>query len=344
MAEVRRPARLSGGQLAAVSVSVTLGLGLAAYGVAGSYQTVSGLAERRGVPLALLVPVGIDGGLIGVVVLDLVLSWIGQPIGWLRQFVRVLTAGTVAANAAAGWPDLVSAGLHVAAPLMLLAMVEAGRTVLLRRIGGVERPPRDPIPVARWVLAPWPTWLMWRRMMLWQIASFRAALEAEQERRHAVAILRVRYGRRWRRHAPSDLVWMLRSGVSVRDTVARARRLTVRADTDSRQVTADAAGGKAAKADTRTAMNGHTAGRGVGPVRTRGRRTSVATANGSAIRGSARTSRGDPLVRAAGLLEDQPDMTGADLGRELGVSPRHGLRLKKQVERHLPGGMPFAAN
>jgi Protein of unknown function (DUF2637) len=129
MAEVLRPVGLSGGQRIAVGVSVMLGLGLAAYGVAGSYQTVSGLAERRGVPLAPMGPVGIDGGLIGVVVLDLVLSWIGQPIGWLRQFVRVLTVGTVAANAAAGWPDLVSAGLHVAAPLMLLAMVEAGRTV-----------------------------------------------------------------------------------------------------------------------------------------------------------------------------------------------------------------------
>jgi hypothetical protein len=92
----------------------------------GSYQTVSGLAKRKEIPLAWLVPVGIDGGLIGVVVLDLVLSWIGQPIGWLRQFVQVLTVGTVAANAAAGWPDLVSAGLHIAAPLMLLAMVEAG--------------------------------------------------------------------------------------------------------------------------------------------------------------------------------------------------------------------------
>jgi hypothetical protein len=73
--------------------------------------------------------VGIDGGLIGVVLLDLVLTW----IGWLRQFVRVLTVGTVAA--AAGSPDLVSAALHVAAPLMLLTMVEAGRTVLVRQSG-----------------------------------------------------------------------------------------------------------------------------------------------------------------------------------------------------------------
>jgi hypothetical protein len=348
MAEVLRPARLSRAQRIAVGVSVTLGLGLAAYGVAGSYQTVAGLAERRGVPLAPLVPVGIDGGLIGVVVLDLVLSWIGQPIGWLRQFVRVLTVGTVAANAAAGWPDLVSAGLHVAAPLMLLAMVEAGRTVLLRRIGGPDGQPRDSIPVARWVLAPWPTWLMWRRMVLWQTGSFQTAVEAEQERRHAVALLRVRYGRRWRRHAPPELVWMLRSGVSVRDAVARARGLTVRAGTDSGHATAGAAGEKTPEADmssdSRPAANGHAAGRDVGPVRTRGRRTSMTALDGSAIRRSGRADRGDPLARAAGLLQDQPDMTGADLGRELGVSPRHGLRLKKQVENRRSGGLTFAAD
>jgi len=199
MAE-ERSVRLSGGQRLAVAVSVLLGLGLAAYGVAGSYKTVSVLAAKRGVPLAPLVPVGIDGGLIGVIVLDLVLSWTGQPIGWLRQLVRALTVGTVAANAAAGWPDLVSAGLHAAAALMLLAMVEAGRTVLLRRIGGLAGQARDPIPAARWLLAPWSTWLMWRRMVLWQAGGFHAALEAEQERRHVVVLLRARYGRRWRRH------------------------------------------------------------------------------------------------------------------------------------------------
>jgi len=190
MAELRPSACLSRGQRAAVGVSVALGLGLAAYGVAGSYQTLSGLAKRTGVPLAPLVPVGIDGGLIGVVVLDLVLSWIGQPISWLRQFVRILTVGTVAASAAAGWPDLVSAGLNVAAPLMLLAMVEAGRTVLLRRINSPDGRTRDPIPVARWVLAPWPTWLMWRRMVMWRIPGFPDALEAEQERHVAESQLR----------------------------------------------------------------------------------------------------------------------------------------------------------
>jgi len=349
MAEPGRSASLSWGQRAAVGVSVAFGLGLAAYGVVGSYQTVSGLAERRGIPLASLVPVGIDGGLIGVVVLDLVLSWIGQPIGWLRQFVRVLTVGTVAANAAAGWPDLVSAGLHVAAPLMLLAMVEAGRTVLLRRLGGPHGRTRDLIPMARWVLAPWPTWLMWRRMVLWRIASFQDALEAGQERRHAIALLRAGYGRRWRRCAPSELVWMVRTGVPAGDAVASARLLATPADTDSGPFTvgavADTKPSGNMSADSGAARNGHATRKNIGPERARGRQTSVTAAGRSATGVSASTDRGDPLARAAGLLEDQPGLTGADLGRKLGVSPRHGLRLKRQVEnRASSDGAVFAAS
>lgn len=352
MAEPERSATLSWAQRVAVGVSVAFGLGLAAYGVAGSYQTVSGLAERRGIPLASLVPVGIDGGLIGVVVLDLVLSWIGQPIGWLRQFVRILTVGTVAANAAAGWPDLVSAGLHVAAPLMLLAMVEAGRTVLLRRIKSPDGRTCDPIPAARWVLAPLPTWLMWRRMVMWRIASFHDALEAEQQRRHAIALLKARYGRRWKRHAPPELAWM-RTGVSMSDSVARARVPTAAAaDTDNGHIPGDADAaiwGTDMSACTRTAANGHAAGRNRGPVRTRKKPQSEPTAHGlrTGSRGSAivQASRADSLAKAAELLTDQPDMTGADLGRELGVSPRHGLRLKRQVEnRASSNGAVFAAS
>jgi hypothetical protein len=44
-------------------------------------------------------PHGIDGGLVAVVVLDLLVTWLGTPVGWLRQFVRLLSAGTAMANA-----------------------------------------------------------------------------------------------------------------------------------------------------------------------------------------------------------------------------------------------------
>lgn len=153
------------GQLAAAVASAILGLVVAGHGVAGSYETLSDLAARKGLPMPGLVPLGIDGGLVGMVALDLVLTWVGQPIGWLRQIARLLTVGTVAANAVAGWPDPVAVGLHTAAPMMLLVMVEAARAILLKRMGRVDGTVRDPIPLLRWVLAPWRTWLLWRRMV-----------------------------------------------------------------------------------------------------------------------------------------------------------------------------------
>jgi hypothetical protein len=149
--------RLSRGQAVAVAMAFALGGVVAGYGLAGSYLSIADLAARHGVPMAALVPAGIDGGLVAVVVLDLVLTWIGYPVGWLRQLARVLSMGTVVANVMAGWPDLVAVGLHAAAPVMVLAMVEAGRTVLLRRIGQAQGIRREPIPLVRWVLAPWRT-------------------------------------------------------------------------------------------------------------------------------------------------------------------------------------------
>ncbi|MCE7007061.1 DUF2637 domain-containing protein [Kibdelosporangium philippinense] len=227
------PRRLSRAQRWALGASAGLAVGLAAYGAAGSYETVTGLAAEVGVPLPGLVPVGIDGGLVGVVVLDLVLAWTGQPVGWLRQFARLLTVGTVAANVSAGWPDPVAVGLHSAAPVLLLVMVEAGRAVLLRRVGYEMGEMRDRIPLGRWVLSPVRTWLLWRRMVLWQITNYREALEAELDLRRACASLRMTYGRRWKRKAPGDLVWMLRTGVLAQEACVHARSLAVEVPVES---------------------------------------------------------------------------------------------------------------
>jgi putative effector of murein hydrolase LrgA (UPF0299 family) len=91
MRETSAAERLSHGQRLAFGGAVVLAVGLAAYGAVGSYATVSTLAANVGVPLPNLVPIGIDGGLVGVVVLDLVLAWTGSPVGWLRQLARLLT-------------------------------------------------------------------------------------------------------------------------------------------------------------------------------------------------------------------------------------------------------------
>jgi hypothetical protein len=246
------------GQSVAVTMSVTLGVAVAGYGLAGSYVTVSRLAAQRGVPLAGLVPAGIDGGLVAVVVLDLVLAWIGMPLGWLRQLVRVLSVGTVVANAAGGWPDPVAVGLHAAAPLMLLAMIEVGRTVLLRRMARASGTLRDAIPLARWLLAPWRTCLLWRRSVLWQITSYREAVDAELALRRAIALLRARYGRRWRHCAPADLVWMLSTGTHVTEACARVQTLLNTVEADAPAPCAPAAGDvdPAASGGTGRSMSG----------------------------------------------------------------------------------------
>ncbi|MEN3321485.1 MAG: hypothetical protein V7643_4887 [Mycobacterium sp.] len=58
--------RLSRGQRWALAAAAVLGLGLAGYGAAGSYETLSDLAARAGVPLPRLVPVGIP--MVGLIV------------------------------------------------------------------------------------------------------------------------------------------------------------------------------------------------------------------------------------------------------------------------------------
>jgi hypothetical protein len=227
MSDASKVQGLSLGQRVVLTLAVGLAVGLAGYGAVGSYTTVADLAAGVGVPLPWLVPIGIDGGLVGVVVLDLVLVWSGSPLGWLRQIARVLTVGTVAANVSAGWPDPIAVGLHAAAPLMLLVMVEAGRAVLLRRIGLASGVVRDLIPLGRWVLSPVRTCLLWRRMVLWQITDYRLALEKEARLQRAHVLLRMRCGRRWRRAAPADLVWMLRSGPFAEEACVRVEDLLV---------------------------------------------------------------------------------------------------------------------
>lgn len=220
--------RLTIGQRFAFGGAIMMALVLAAYGAVGSYKTVSDTAAALGVPFPNLVPIGIDGGLVGVVTLDLALAWTGHPIAWLRQLARLLTLGTVAANVSAGWPDPIAVGLHAAAPVMLLAMVEAGRSVLLRRAGLAAGTVRDRISIGRWLLSPWRTWLPWRRMVLWQIADYHDALDMEAAIRRARTQLQIAFGPAWKREAPSDLVWMLNVAPFAREACDRVNNLATK--------------------------------------------------------------------------------------------------------------------
>jgi hypothetical protein len=216
--------RLSRWQAWAGVLTIALALGVFAYGAAGSYDSVFHLAERHKVPLPRLVPIGVDGGLVLALLADIVLTWIRQPIWWLRDAARTLVGGSVIANAAAGWPDPIAVFLHCFAPLIVLLITEAGRTALLRK--NAEDDGRDGIPLVRWLASPLATAALWRRMALWGLKSYAAAVTAEVSRRQAIMQLQQHYGHQWRKLAPGDLVWLLRTGNRLQEACARVGAIT----------------------------------------------------------------------------------------------------------------------
>jgi hypothetical protein len=75
----------------------------------------------------------------------------------------------------------------------------------------------------RWVLSPIPTFLLWRRMKLWELRSYEQVIKLEQERLVYQARLRSRFGRAWRRKAPVESLMPLRLarfGVPLANTAA----------------------------------------------------------------------------------------------------------------------------
>ncbi|MFG3134274.1 DUF2637 domain-containing protein, partial [Streptomyces tendae] len=64
--------------------------------------------------------------------------------------------------------------------------------------------------LTRWLLSPVPTFLLWRRMKLWELRSYEQVIKLEQERLVYRARLRSRFGRAWRRKAPVESLMPLR--------------------------------------------------------------------------------------------------------------------------------------
>ncbi len=63
-------------------------------------------------------------------------------------------------------------------------------------------------------------------MVLWQTVSYRTALDNEARLRQTHTRLRMQFGRRWKRKAPADLVWMLNTAQYVEEAHARVQAMT----------------------------------------------------------------------------------------------------------------------
>lgn len=199
-------------------------LAVGAYGLVISYWTVRDLAERLHMPLPALYPLGIEGGMVAVLAIDIALTWIGRPIGWLRQVARGLSVTAISINAYAGMEHGVAAVvMHALAPAILIVGVEALRHHLLAVLKAPTE--REPIPWGRWLLAPLSTIAMRRRMILWQQPRYTDALDTHLDRHEAIAELKRAFGWRWKQHIPAGLAYTLSVGVRLEQSTAEVRAL-----------------------------------------------------------------------------------------------------------------------
>ena len=210
-----------------IAVVVLGALVIAAIGFAGSYSAVRDLAERKGFgEFAPYFPIGIDAGIVVLLALDLLLTWLRIGFPLLRQTAWLLTGATVAFNAAAAWPDALGVGMHGVIPVLFIVAVEAARHAVGRIADITAEKHMEGVRLSRWLLAFPSTFGLWRRMKLWELRSYETAVAIEQDWAVYREQLRARYGRTWRRTAPEDMrlpLRLARYGVPLAEAIARTR-------------------------------------------------------------------------------------------------------------------------
>ena len=197
---------------------------IASIGFAGSYAAVRELALQKGFGnFSLVFPIGVDAGIVVLLALDLLLTWLRIPFPLLRQTAWLLTAATIAFNASSAWPDPLGVGMHAVIPVLFVVSVEAARHAVGRIADITADKHMEGVRITRWLLSPIPTFLLWRRMKLWELRSYEQVIKLEQDRLVYQARLQSRFGRAWRRKAPVEALMPLRLaryGVPLRETAA----------------------------------------------------------------------------------------------------------------------------
>ena len=217
---------------ALTAVAIVGGTILAGIGFTGSYNTLKDLAFDRGFgDFSYAFPVGIDAGIVVLYALDLYLIRRHTPWPLVRTVAHLLTVLTVVFNAAAApgpvTADPIGTAMHAAIPILFIVAVEAARRGFVRASDIELGRDSQTIPVARWVLAPGATAALWRRMRLWDKASYQEVVQIEQDRTVYAAMLQRKYGRGWRRRAQADELLpltMARHGLTVDEALALPRQ------------------------------------------------------------------------------------------------------------------------
>ena len=299
------PARLGKGWLAVcISTGILAGL-IGSGGMVLSFRSVRSEMVGAFGAWAWLVPIVVDLAIFAFSGVDLVLSRLdmGHPLA--RLTVYVATAGTILLNASAAG-GVAGKVAHVLMPLFWVLFTELARHVVCAVTGLATGTRRDPIPAARWLLSPIPTFLLWRRMVLWRVNSYTKALGMERSRIGCIAVARSVYGRRWR----SRIDPLTRMEIGLGELTAAAMRAALTAATSTPEA---AAGSGQAPATVAAAVAAPT---GQNPART-------------SPKGGRKTEQGNG-ARILAYATKNPGISAAKIAADLGVGER-------TVRRHLTG-------
>lgn len=223
-----KPARtpLSRTQKILVAVVVTGGILIAGIGFAGSYAAVSALAQAKHFgAFSRWFPIGVDAGIAVQLSLDLLLTGMRIPYPVIRYVAWFLTAGTIVFNAAASAGDPLAMGMHATIPVLFISVIEAARHAVGRIADITANRLIESPPLIRWIIDPAGTFRIWRRMRLWQLASYNEVIAREREVAAFRTKLRARYGRLYRSKisdAESLALRLARFGTPVAVSLAQA--------------------------------------------------------------------------------------------------------------------------
>ncbi|WP_369380346.1 DUF2637 domain-containing protein [Streptomyces sp. cg36] len=197
--------RLSRWEIALAATAAALAVTAGTFGLILSFSTVSSWADTRGFKFPPLVPLAVDFLIPASGVAYVLLVRLDIPLWWLRYAPWALTGVTVFLNipkgSEAGIGEMVG---HAAMPAVWAFVTEVFIHVYRAKRGIRTGRRMESIRWARWLLAPVPTFRLWRRMKLWELRSYDQVLKLERERIAYRDHLRSRYGWAWRRTAPVE--------------------------------------------------------------------------------------------------------------------------------------------
>ena len=173
-------------------------LGVAGIGFAVSFQTISHEATLHHMPgWSPLYPIGVDVGILSLILEARHLAKRHRSDLVPRALAWALSLGTIYVNVHGSPPhDWLGRTLHAIMPALWIVFLELTRYRQRADIRTSEQV--DPIPLVRWLLDPWGTAKLKRRMVLQNVQSYRLAAALEDARRHMRDLAVAHYGGRLR--------------------------------------------------------------------------------------------------------------------------------------------------